>query len=521
MARHADNELFPSTAWRLLLPTIDPARVRIVGRPDWPSATPFEPSSAESAEPEADIVLGFGLGRSILRRVAKIAGPGDLVCLESVWARPRGTRVLRRRLEALGYDIAAIYSLSPAPDRWQVSWWLPVGGAAASRHVVGERRETATGRGGWRGAPQRLGTAVAAARPRLAAHHPWILHPHRPQRLCVVARRSGGAGEKTGAPALARRALADLGLGQDLEPTVSMRVGGSSTDQPIQFVFLPEHATPTVVIKAPTRSEEIEATTHEARVHGHLEACAPALRSVPRPVDVGATGDVIAFGQTFVPGSPLTRLVTTTSFESLAEAGTDWLIGLARATRSPVDPAWYRDFGIEALAAASPILDEVHGLAGLAPRIAPALLAIGASATVCQHNDAGPWNIHLDPEAGIGVIDWADARIAGPAATDLIYFLTHLALCAADAYGLDRRGAVLRRLLDERTREGRTADRCLRRYAAALDLSAGDIRGLRLLTWVLKVGGEAPERWEHSLYVELLRHEVEAAAHCWPGADTT
>lgn len=509
MARPSDNELFPNVAWQLLLPDYAPSAIEALG-PSAPrlAATSGSHSRLRGGHRRVALVGADDVNGLSAIPLADADHPADVGYLEAPWPRRISTRELRRQLDTDAYHAVGLYSVSPAPDRWQATWWIPTGEPHVVRFVAGQLHTSRASIRNWRELPQRLVAGLAQMRPQLVAGHPWLLHPQRPQLACAVLTRFGADVRRARIPEVARTAAKHLGLPPSTPAQVAVQVGGSSTDQPILFAFYEGAPNPSVVVKAPTRSEEIEATTHEAEMYRHLAAVAPRLAGIPRSMEIMPDGPSLLVGQTFVPGPPVTRIVTGKTFAALAERVTDWLIDLGVATRTPVDRGWSRELAASALESMGRMVDPTRVAPGLLTLLADAVAGDGVSFTVCQHNDFGPWNIHLDPAEGLGVIDWADARTSGPPVFDLIYFLTHLGLCAADGYGFERRGRVVNAMLDPDTAEGQTIERCLARYGAALGINHDDLRRLRLLTWILKFTGEASERRASSLYLELLHHEL-------------
>ena len=509
MLKSGENELFPNTAWQLLLPDVTPLALETIGPASPRLAAPIAlHQGSGSPSHRLAIVAADDFDDLRLDHLPGVPEPVDVAYLEAPLPRLQSVNELRQQLVHRGFSAHALYSVSPAPDRWQTTWWIPVGHADQARFVADRLHTGRRAVRNWREGPQRLTAAVTTWRPSAVAERPWLLHPQRPQHVCVVATRDGGPAGHDCMPDLARRAAMSLGRPPDTPAQVVLRVGGSSTDQPIMFVFLAGAATPSVVVKAPTRSEEIEATTREAALYTHLARLAPNLSGIPRSVNIQRQRPPLVFGQNFVPGLPLTRFATKQNFAQLADRVTTWAIDLALATRAQMDEGWQQGVVVSALRAMKPLVDGSTGGSDMLQQLDQALGEAVASFSVCHHNDFGPWNIHLDDAKGIGVVDWADARTSGPPLCDLVYFLTHLGLCTADAYAPRRRSRVIAGLLDRESNEGSIAHRSLTRYCEALDIGAMDLKRLRLLTWVLKYVGETPERREGSLYLELLDREL-------------
>lgn len=502
--RQSYNELFPSADWRYLLP--DPAPTSVV-MADLTAdlvvdlVTDLTVDLTEAPLEAADLGVADRADADTIARLDQLVRPGGAIYLEVQWPRSRRAVTLAHRLTTAGFDDPVLYSLSPSDDRWSASWWMPVGHPEALRFVaaIGEQ-----GRRANRSIVDRFRAGVVRAitvGPALARHHPWLLWPTRRQVVCAVAVKPGASGEE--------KLSARPGLLSTATPSASgrrravMRVGGSSTDQAMLFGF-GDSAQPDLVIKAPTRPEELAATGHEAEVLALLTDRPDPMPGVPRPVPLDAPPGVAAWGQTFLPGSALATIVDRVNLYRHGAAMTDWLIELAARTGAAGGGGGMAATAVEELGPLWRLLPDGATLRG---DVEGRLRGFDGSTTVCQHRDLGPWNTLVDGDT-LGVIDWADAEPSGAVLCDLHHFLAHLVLCANDAYGPDRRHEVIARLVDRGSPEGGLVDRCLERYAVALGLSAPEVEALRLLTWLLDLLRRPPSEQLDSIYLDLLRAEL-------------
>lgn len=505
LTRRRVNELFPSPAWRHLLPDQAPERIAVLdhGPVSVTAAGSFPEADAASVPGTADLAIATGCDDETLARLHRWLKPGGVAYLEVPWSRVRSSGLVERRLATEGFGPVELYSLSPSSNRWAVSWWVPLNHPAAVRFVLDDRRpnRSAAQR------PRREAGKAAMLMERLQpwlARHPWLIDASRSRHLCVVARKPGGSECLDAAPALARSASGDRSGSSAL-----MRIGGSSTDQPMLFVFAPGATSPSAVVKAPSRPEEVAAGGHEGRILASLASPGHELPGVPRPLDLGSTRGVVAVGQSYLAGTPMAQLVSPDSFDSLSTLSTDWLVELAATTGRPTTDVWCRDFIDSALSILSPSLRHDEGAWRVAEPLQRALAGFRVDFTVYRHCDFGPWNLRVDDTGALGVIDWADAVAIGPPGCDLVHHLAHLAFSAEDAYGLDQRHGVIARLMDPGRELGALVDDRLQRYASATGLDPASIDQLRLLTWVLDLLRQAPGKRSRSLYFSLLRAELD------------
>ncbi len=562
------NELLPTTAWRLLLPTPGPAAVSIIGA-DETLAMPDDfpvvdrlPLGGPSPAGAFDLVVADRFDDAVVAEAFRRLGPGGVVYIQQPcsWTRrPRtgrpagGEGLIADRLLAAGFAASACYWFSPGPDRWQSSWWVPAGAPQVVRYLAAQRRPPRS-RASARDPRAALAMAAMATVGRAAstvAEWPWLLHPRRPAKLCLVAVKACEGQIPSALP----WPVQQMAACRSESAVAALRMGGSSSDQPIMLRF-DEGDDPVAVIKFPDNAEELDAGRRERAALLAMADSQPEVSGVPRPIDLSSEAKIeaevgpVALGQSGLAGPALTSLVTPRNFGRLADAVTDWTIGLARSTAEPARPGFYRDLIDSSLA-------ELRGLrlpgestaAPTADRLAHAIGGLDLGLVVRQHRDLGPWNVHRGPDGQIGVLDWAITLPAGPPGCDLVHFLAHLALCAEDAYAPDRRTTVVAMLGDPRTHIGAVAADCLARYlrALGLDLEVASMPNpastadtgprpgpeinadlacrIRLLTWMVDLARQpAPDRadsqYHHYLVGELesgLRPQLEPQRQPQPG----
>jgi hypothetical protein len=505
------NELFPSTDWRCLLPDPDPDPERVVVLGDgwastaarrlWPGCHRFNPGFGppERRSGSADLVVADSFDDEVLAIVRSLLGPGGIAYLESEWPRMKPIGRLRRRLTGSGLDVGACYAIAVGRHRWTPSWWIPVGDPKASRFVADQikpsREPSRRFRTGLLSLPSRIGLAW----PGLVARCPSLLHPGRRHRLAVIVAQPGSpARERDFQPGLRPAGAA---------PTaVTIRVGGSSTDQPMLF-YLNGATDPVAVIKAPSIDEEIESSRHEAGVLRRLSTLPGQLDGVPRPVTVVGADRFPAWGQTYAPGRALARLATPGRLEIHAGQVTEWAVDLARRTMA-VMPAGAARTVRRSIEQATLGLGDLPDGELLAGTLGAAIERIDLDRSVRRHGDLGPWNIHLADDGRLTVIDWADSVDHGLPICDLVHFLAHLCLCAHHAYHPAQRSTVIDQLMDPGTACGRVMVDQTTAYAAAIGLPTDRIDDLRVVTWGLDLLGRPSYRWADEVYLELLRAEV-------------
>ncbi|MDH3678828.1 MAG: aminoglycoside phosphotransferase family protein [Acidimicrobiia bacterium] len=511
-----ENELFPSVAWRLLLPDPAPGDIVVLGngqtaRSARSALGAREPGANDRAAGRgADLAVGEAIDPETLRELVAALRPGGTAYVELDWPRAHRTESAIAALLAEGFESVRAYSLSPSGDRWEASWWVPIGEPSTFRFVAASRRPAGTSAVG--AAARRLLVGAVERCASQLSGHPWLLHPRRGQRLGLVASLPGPDGSGSTGPGLAVRALAAAGVAGHPDggpaPLALLRVGGSSTDQPMLFVFPPGASEPSVVVKAPDCQEEVAAQARESTILHWLAANDGPVPNIPLPVTIQPDLPFPVGAYVFVPGRPLTELASPASLESLATAVSDWLAALAEGTRRAVGPGWYQTMIDELFDDLAGDLGPVSGGRFDLERARAIVEGLDPGFTVCQHRDLGPWNVHHDERTGIGVIDWADAEPSGPPVCDQLHHLVHLAVCSTDGYRPDRLDATLSAVVDPGTDIGKLVDRCIARFSNRIGLDRATIPQLRVLTWLIDLQRQDPAQRAGSLYARLLAHEL-------------
>ena len=400
----SNNELFPTEAWRLLLP--DPAPAVTVAHGSGPvsdTARRVMGAVDHSGVGQADLVVTDNMDFQTLRAIRNMLAPGGVAYLEAPASLLRGAGPVTDALHEAGFDDVQCYALSPGPGRWDTSWWIPIGALAAIQFIA---RGRLNHRVHGRSVKIRAANFVhrlAAAAPRSLSSRPWLLHPSRQPILGVVAVVDDDNGRGDPTPGLAYDAVAATSNSHaaGFVPTAMMRAGGSSTDQPMLLV-VDDAGEPIAVVKAPVLAEEIASTGREAEVLGMLDDLLPPGSGVPRPFALPSYGEMVLAGQTFVGGSPLAHIVESDTFANLGALVARWTIDFAKATAQQVGPR-------NLVAHLDRIVAELRETIGseLADRaIATARSGLeSVDFAVAHHRDLGPWNVHYDESAGIGVID--------------------------------------------------------------------------------------------------------------------
>ena len=446
-----------------------------------------------------------GSSPAALRALAASGPRAQGVYLESRGPVP-GARSLRTRLESAGFEDVALYW--PYPGLGRPWFWLPLNSEAALEYVRATRL------------PARGLLRRAVDRPVRAAWH-WAAVRERLWPVCAVARLSGSPHSADDLLERIGREWTAWGLGTTPARVTWMLVtrGARSINKVVGLVFAEPDPVPRIVVKLPRVPEVHEGLRREAAALATVEARMPGGHpGIPRLLFCDDRSGGLALGETALPGRPLFALLTRATYRDLAVRAADWLADLAAppATRPAGSAgesvqAAVRDFAT----AFAPVVDRAE------LQMTDRLLApLADLASVLEHRDFSPWNVHVAPDGRLVAYDWESAEPAGLPLNDLVYFLAYLAFFYDGAIESGRCPESYRRARDPGTFTGGVHRECLARYADRVGLDAAQVRGLHALTWLIHARSEylrfaadaggppPPAALRRSLFLALWRQEL-------------
>jgi aminoglycoside phosphotransferase (APT) family kinase protein len=258
--------------------------------------------------------------------------------------------------------------------------------------------------------------------------------------------------------------------------------------------FVRDADRPSAVIKVARNSAYEDSIDAEQAALASLRATGPASirASLPEPL-----GPVRVLGQpgsaeTYRPGASIAvRSTRRTARQATRKAdlvrAAGWLHELQAATATGPMSLGPTGFDIGAL---SDRYARIFGSVEAEDRLFQHLRAgvIGDDRPVPQvmrHRDFGPWNVLVDPDGQLSVIDWEMAG-PGPALVDLCYFAAHWCWIVAGTRSERSKARLLRRLVaGERSEWHINASRSVvGREARSLGLGAEAVASLFAWTFV-------------------------------------
>ncbi|MDP9258899.1 MAG: aminoglycoside phosphotransferase family protein [Actinomycetota bacterium] len=463
----------------------------------------------EPAPGESDLAVLRNPGSRQLKRACAALAPGGALYVEWWHPVPGGGATLRRRLEAAELEQVACYWPWPAPRRRTPQVWLPI----ETREAVSWFLDT-------RPRPRRRLARVAAAAQRWLWRSLWRLGLLAP--ICVAARKpssSAAAGDQTlpaerGAegpgPSLPTILAAHHGA-WGLDGTgdgagcLLITAGRSPRNKLVALTFSAGRREPQIALKLPRVAEAEAGLEREASVLRAVHADG-AREGIPRLVARATIAGRVALAESVVTGRPLLDVLLPETHRPLSLKVTDFLADLATASPRR-STAWREGVAEVALQALSPPEQQ---------RARAILSRLGALPEVCEQRDCSPWNLLVQRDGAIAMLDWESAEQRGVPGLDLLYFLTYAGFFVDGTMHTGGELASYRRMLTPSSSTGRVYAESMAAYVERVGLDASMLEPLRLLCWLvharaaqLRQEGETMGGREHGLlFLELARDEL-------------
>ncbi len=491
------NALLRRADWRFLVGLPEPKRVycptggRLREAVQSVSARVID----EPVPGECDLVVLRNPGRRGLERAFRTLGPGGALYVE--WWRPvaGGGWSARRRLAAAGFEQVACYWPWPPPRRRTPAVWLPI-----------ERREAVTWFLDTRPRPHRRLARITAAFQRRLWRSLWRLGLLAP--ICAVARKpsSSAAGDKTLPATLAAHHGAwGVRNSGDGVACLLLTAGRSPRNKLVALTFSSGRREPQIALKLPRVSEAEAGLEREASVL-HAVHADRAREGIPRLVARATIAGRVALAESVVSGRPLVDALRPETHRKLSLKVTDFLADLAAA--SPRRSTAWREGIAEAALQALPPPEQQRARTVLSP--------LGALPEVCEQRDCSPWNLLVQRDGAIAMLDWESAEQRGVPALDLLYFLTYAGFFVEGTMHSGWELASYRRMLTPSTSVGGVYAECATTYAERVGFDLPTLDPLRLLCWLIHARSAqlreksettgAPE--DSTLLLDLAREEL-------------
>jgi hypothetical protein len=502
------NRLLRRADWRFLLAEPYPARSRCFCDGDLRRAVELISGRVldDANERDLDLVVLSNPHWRQLEQAYRQLRPGGSCYLELL--PPARSARRRRWLEGVGFKDSACYWPWPPPQLGLPQFWLPLDAPGALAFFL----ETRPNPG------RALVRACRRVRRRAwyAALRMALLSP-----LGVIAQKPGPANMAALTHALRRHWPGrQLPNGPRRLSCTLLTGGPTSINKVVGLVQAEGECRPRVAFKAGRTDRASAALAHEstslqAAAAAHVQACG----SVPHVLFDSQYGPLRVLGETALVGTPISSLLTRANYATIAQQASNWLTGLGQATRLPPDHARTNTVIEPALMRFRQHFGDIAGQA-LLQQCEAALAHLSPLPAVYEQRDFSPWNVHLDRQGKIIILDWESACPVGLPLLDLVYFSSYLAFFVDGAMTSGRFEASYRRLLDPATMPGQIFEKCTSNYVDVLGVPRQFVPTLRMFTWLLHTNSDyvrlsQAQGNEHSLaalptslFLRLLRQEV-------------
>ena len=460
-----------------------------------------------------DLAVATNPAPADLRSMLDALRPGGEFYSE--WSSPfvGGAAGVRKRLTDIGFTEVACYWAWPNPAYSFPLYWLPLDQPNILAYFFANRPTTSA-------LTVRLGRFLLRMLCALRLTDRLLLP------VCAIARKppaDGSAGLRHEINReIIRTTLGDQGVQNASRLSwLLWTPGHRSISKIIAYVFSDTQQHPQLVVKMPRTVESRQALYSEVQNLTELNRNSTApIKGIPRLLFARESKGILAVGESFIQGAPLYASLTRNNYRELALKATDWLLGLARESAPSARAAWWyrlvemptakfeKSFG-EAFTPKemNDIRDRLHCLPDLP--------------LVCEQRDCSPWNVLVNSQGELAVLDWESAELSGLPGLDLIYFLTYLSFFIEGAMESGKFSQAYRNAEDPETFTGRVQQECFTRYFGELGIDRSVLAPLRLLTWIFHsdrevhrmiedAGGRQPvaTALRSSLFAQLVWEEV-------------
>ncbi len=201
----------------------------------------------------------------------------------------------------------------------------------------------------------------------------------------------------------------------------------------IFVVFAPSSSDPLLVIKAPRLHSHRGPLEREAANLQAVQMSRPGgFDTIPRLLAFEEYAGTLLLVQTALTGEPMDPARVRRDAAGCCQAILHWLLQLQEPSAQPtlIDPGWFERLVQQPLRFFADNLDLTDNemrLIEQTRRLATTLRKAHIP-LVFEHGDLSHPNILLQNQGNIAVLDWEQAEVHGLPATDLIFFLTYVAI---------------------------------------------------------------------------------------------
>ena len=455
-----------------------------------------------SKDDDCELAVALNPDQETLKEAWSALKPGGALYVEwnpGLFANPN---TIKQKLEASGFDRIALYLPRINPQTGLFHIWLPIENKKAIEFFI-DQTLTNKSKNLSKSAATLLRSYLWRLRPNIFLTYPWLLNPPlKKYTLCSIACKTStkpsnnkvtmesieysGSSELKGVEHNTIQAkLKSWGIDENSNKFsfLMLTEGTSIYKKAILFVFNKIRNEPSFVIKFSRIPESASQLSMEAETLHTIQEKFGDINGVPKLLFHDQRPDFSMAAETFIRGTSINKVLTKNNYRELALKSTELLVELGTKTKeNAADDSWDR--------LVKPILSEFLSSFGsvLNPGLIQQTIDIinkfELTHVVCEHTDFSPWNILIDSNGNIGVLDWEGSLLQGLPVVDLVYFMTYL---SADLEESPEPAVFLesyRKMLDQSTFTGKIFKDCLDYYTSSVGISVSSIPALRLLTWL-------------------------------------
>lgn len=456
------------------------------------------------------------------------------------YARPQSVRT---KLRNSGFDEISLYLPNPPPDHSITNVWFPLEDSKAIGFYINDssRKNTKSIIARVKGVLRRLGWFLCS---KLFITYPWFLtHGFKNYIICSLAYKSNFNESvksfTTNTPSASNAdpyilisenyridtlesKLKSLGVcHHSNKVSILMRSTGDSIyNKAILLVFSGTSNEPSLLVKRSRIAESAFHLANEANVLRTIRENHGYIPGVPNLLFISQDSGSCTVGESFIEGVPIMNIRKRKNYRELALKATKFQIKLAEYTKikAPID---WRDNIIKPVisyftSSFNSVLDN-----DLIQKSNDIMNDLQLTQLVCEHRDFSPWNILINSDRELGVIDWEGSTLQGLPAVDLINCLTYLSFYLDNNWEPSRFSECYRRMLDENSFEGTVFKECLTSYCDNIGLPFSMIPSLRLFAWINALNWEYyalgnysdsptnPEAIRHLIHFGIWKEEVQ------------
>ena len=463
--------------WRFLLSNMMPQKCIISGEGHLQSAVRMISETTSKASHNDkynnyDLAIAVEPNYKKLHEMYKALKPGGCAYFEWNLKPILKLKSIERSLKLTGFQNINFYLPDPNPNDSATKLWIPLN----APNVISYSLNNFYKHLHFPLAKNLLDFAINRLRINPIMFFPWLLSSN-PLRAIVVS-IANKPPDKTNREIINLKNYGSILDVVDESQTLLSIEGEDIDNKAILFVFPKNQQEPLFVVKIPKIKRYEYLLENEGKTLRTLER---SIDGIPKVLFVDNSTGLLSIGETFLHGSPLSKLITRNNFRHFAVKVTLWLINLAKETQRidyPVMQKYHTMLSEFATSFGSLVNKE------MIDKSEKALNSLNLRHSVCEHGDLAPQNILIDSKGKIGVIDWEDSNLIGLPAVDLIFFLILANFHMENAWETGKFLKVYGNIFDPSTLAGEVYEECTNLYKNEIGIEHTNLRAFHIIAFI-------------------------------------